>query len=188
MKKIIASTIASLLLIPSFSQAGETTELEILYTDVNPDYSPFPNGDGVALGIEHNFDNGLFATGYFNSADFTASGPEVGREEVNSWFTAGVGYRFDKTEGFYSLLTLESVDTESESYDGFGIHLGYQADFSENWAGLLQVGYIDTEFSDYHIKAKLLYRVSDDIALTIGLRDYHEWDYVSYEGGVVWRF
>ena len=127
--------------------------------------------------------------GFFNETDFLASGPEVGRVEVESWLEAGVGYSINHKWGqFYTLLTYESITAKSKTFDGFGAHLGYRNNIYENLAGIIQFGYLETEFHDFQLEAKLIYKISGNLALTLGLRDYDDRDYTSYETGVIYRF
>lgn len=165
------------------------TNLELMFSVTNPDYKPFQSEEGVAFNGAYSFDNGLFISGYYNATDFTASGPEVGGETVKSWAEAGVGYAFDSQWGhYYSLITLESIDTENKTYDGYGAHFGYRNDFAEDWSGTLQFGYIDTGFDDWQLLVKLYYDISDRVDLTLGIRDYHLWDMTNYEAGIKFKF
>ncbi len=164
-------------------------QMELLYTGANPDYKPFETTYGFSITGEYDFDNGLFLSGFYNETDFLASGPEVGNVNVESWLETGIGYAFDHEWGqFYSLITFESITAEHHTYEGFGAHFGYRKDWSENWSTVLQFGYLDTEFHDFQLQAKVNYKISDNFAVTLGLRDYDDWDYTSYEVGIVYRF
>jgi len=165
------------------------SEVSILYSAANPDYKPFESTFGYALNGQYNFENGLFVSGYFNETDFKASGPLVGGVDVNSWSEVGIGYSFDHDLGqFYTLITFESIDTELKTYDGYGAHFGYRNNFVQDWTGVVQLGYIDTEFDDWQLIGKLYYSLTDNLSLTLGIRDYNNWDYTNYEAGVVFRF
>jgi len=161
----------------------------LLYTGANPDYKPFKSTYGYAVAGEYNFENGLFVSGFYNDTDFMASGPEVGGVNVKSWTEVGVGYAFDHEWGqFYSLITFESIDAEHNTYEGAGAHFGYRNNFAENWTGIMQFGYLDTEFHDFQMQGKLIYNLTNNLALSLGLRDYHDWDYTSYEAGIRYQF
>ena len=165
------------------------TQVSLLYTSANPDWKPFETGHGFAIAGEYDFDNGLFVQGFYNNADFMGSGPEVGGENFTSWLEAGIGYAFKNQWGqFYTLITYESVKSELTTFDGAGAHFGYRNDFADNWAAILQFGVINTDFQDYQIEAKLIYDISDNFAITLGLRDYADWDLTSYEAGISYYF
>jgi len=165
------------------------TQLELMYSASNPDYKPYKSTSGTAISGQFDFSNGLFLSGYFNETDFPGSGPKVRQFNVESWTEVGVGYTFDHEWGeFYSLITIESVDTQTKTFDGYGAHFGYRNQFSEQLTGVIQLGHIDTDFGDWQLIGKLYYQVSDNIALTLGIRDYDSWDYTNYETGIVFRF
>ena len=164
-------------------------QIEFLYSGANPDYKPFETTYGYSITGEYDFDNGLFVSGFYNETDFLASGPEVGKVEVESWLEAGIGYAFNHDWGqFYSLITFESITAKLKTYEGFGAHFGYRKDWSENWSTVLQFGYLDTDFHDFQLEAKVNYKIAENFAVTLGLRDYDDWDYTSYEAGIAYRF
>ncbi len=165
------------------------TQISLLYTAANPDWKPFETGYGFAIAGEYDFDNGLFVKGFYNDADFTGSGPKVGGENITRWLEAGIGYAFKNQWGqFYTLITYESAEAELTTFEGAGAHFGYRNDFAENWTAILQFGVIYTEFYDNQLEAKLIYNLSDNFAITLGLRDYDEWDLTSYEAGINFYF
>jgi len=165
------------------------SELELLYTAANADYKPFESSYGFSISGKYNFENGLFISGFFNETDFLASGPEVGSVNVESWLEAGIGYTFEHDWGqFYSLITFETITAKNQTYDGYGAHFGYQKNFSANLSTILQFGYLDTGFHDYQLQAKVKYKITKDITVSLGLRDYDDWDYTSYEAGVMILF
>ncbi|RLA04162.1 MAG: hypothetical protein DRQ47_03855, partial [Gammaproteobacteria bacterium] len=115
----LQSNTLQLFLLVSFSVSGllfssqlmAQTQLELLYTGVNPDYKPYSTSYGAAIAGQYDFDNGLFVNGYFNAIEFEPSGPDAGHLTVKSWAEAGLGYAFDHDWGqFYSLLTVKSID------------------------------------------------------------------------------
>ena len=165
------------------------SQFAVLYTAANPDYSPFDDGHGFSIKAEYDFDNGLFLTGFYNGTDFRASGPEVGNLHIDSWLETGIGYSFDHRWGtFYSLITFEKITADSQTLEGFGAHFGYRKDFSQDWNAILQFGHIDTEFHDYQLELMVNYKLADNFSITVGLRDYADWDYTSYEAGFIYRF
>ena len=165
------------------------SEVSIVYSVANPDYKPFESTGGYAISGQFYFDNGLFLSGYFNETDFKASGPYVGNVDVESWAELGVGFSFDHEIGkFYSLITVESIDTAQKVYDGYGVHIGYVKNLTHNWKVVAQAGYLDTNFDDWQLMGQIDYALSDVFSLTIGIRDYDSWDYTNYEAGVVFRF
>ena len=165
------------------------SEVSIVYSVANPDYKPFESTDGYAIDGRFYFDNGVFLSGYFNETDFKASGPYVGNVDVESWAELGVGFSFDHDSGkFYSLITVENIDTAQKVYDGYGVHIGYSNNFSRNWMVVAQAGYLDTDFDDWQLMGRLYYALSDVFGLTLGIRDYDSWDYTHYEAGVALRF
>ncbi len=165
------------------------TQISLLYTGANPDWKPYDTGYGFAIAGEYDFDNGLFVKGFYNDADFTGSGPEVGGKNITSWLETGIGYAFKNQWGqFYTLITYENAEAKLTTFEGAGAHFGYRNDFAENWAAILQFGVIYTEFHDSQIEAKLIYNLSENFAITLGLRDYGEWDLTSYEAGISYYF
>lgn len=164
-------------------------QIELLFTGANPDYKPFESTYGYSITGEYDFSSGLFLSGFYNETNFLASGSKVGNVNVQSWLETGIGYAFDHEWGqFYSLLTFESIAAEHRTYEGFGAHFGYRKDWATNWSTVLQLGYLDTDFHDFQLQAKVNYKIADNFAITVGLRDYANWDYTSYEAGLVYRY
>ncbi len=187
LRKRITSLLWLCLLTGNIAYAED--HITLLYTAANPDWKLFETTYGYSLTGEYDFDNGLFISGFYNETDFRASGPEVGNVNVQDWTQAGIGYAFDHEWGhFYSLITFESIKAEHNTYEGSGAYFGYQKNFAENWTANVQFGYLDTEFHDFQMEGKLIYNISDNIAVTLGLRDYHDWDYTSYETGIRYQF
>jgi len=186
MKLIIASITA--LLFCSKLLATDS-EVGLWYTGANPDYKPFESEYGFAFTISSQYDSGLFSKLLHNDTDFRASGPEVGGVQIQSWTEVGMGYTFPEQWGnFYSYLSYSSIDSALTSYSGLGIHLGYEKHWSKSWRGLIQFGYIDTDFHDFQLEGQLFYQLNDDFSVNLGLRDYHDWDYTSYEAGITYYF
>lgn len=162
------------------------SELGFWYTGANPDYKPFSTDYNFGLTWEQQLtDDSAFSLMY-NDTDFNPSGPVVGSIRVNSWVE--VGYEYFLAEDLYVMASYTTVDTTRGTEDGFGIHIGYDIDWTDSLYSSLQFGLIDTGFSDYQLIGSLNYELTEQFEIAFKLRDYHEWDYTSYEFGVIFSF
>jgi hypothetical protein len=172
----------------SFTYAQTQNQVGLWYTGANPDYKPFKTKHGLALTYERAFRQDYFARLYFNETDFTASGPEVGFENITSWTELGFGVEHDILPGLYSYYSYTDVQSEDTSFDGFGIHVGYRWHWNQEWHSLIQVGHLDTGFSDIQLIGKLNYQFHPSASFSLAIKDHADWDLTSYEAGVVYRF
>ncbi len=170
------------------------TEIAIMYGAANPDYKPFETTYDYSISGRYEFENGLFLNGYYSETDFLPSGPYVGGTRVSNWQEVGLGFTFNHEWGeFYSLLSIEDIETQVDTIDGYGAHFGYNNQFAQDWKATMQLGRIKTtlddwQLYDWQLLGKLNYQVSDNLSLTFALRDYDKWDYTNYEAGVIFHF
>ena len=164
-------------------------QLGLWYSGANPDYKPYPTEHGLAISLESQLDNKFFVRLKHDTTEFLGSGPEVGGEQFNSWTEVGVGYALnDWLKGLYTYVSYTSVDGESETIDGPGVHLGYQWQWNKQWSSRIQVGHLDTEIDDIQLEGQLNYQFADSFQLSIALQDHSDWDYTFYKVGVLYRF
>ena len=165
------------------------SSIGIWHSSANPDWKPFDTGTGWAATLDYDVTENLFARVNYYDTSFRASGPEVGRREVNNWSEYGLGYSLGAIfDGLYVYASYTDVSTINGALDGPGIHLGYRYKFAEDWSGFIQVGQIDTGFFDVQLEVQLQYQITEDLNLAVGLRDHHDWDMTNYHVGLSWDF
>ncbi len=173
-------------------QPSWRAEIDVSYSEANPDYKPFSNGEGVALhavAFWHNWQ----VFGRLAEAEFQPSG-EVAGGTMKDWWALGLGYERPITErwsvrgrsAFQGLTRKRSTTRSSEQGYEFAVGAGFSP--TQAWQFYLDVGVMDVLIDDWSLSFEGRYRMSERVYLVARLRDYADFDLTYYEGGIGLRF
>ncbi|WP_020407268.1 hypothetical protein [Hahella ganghwensis] len=175
----------TLILVSCNVGAGELIyRLDASYSEANPDYSPFENGDGLSLYAEVKGREGIFAFARHTDVNFRPSGPVSG-DIVEYWNELGLGFRHPVSEHFSVLgnMSWQSLKKGEERERGHGVQVGLRYQPFQPFGLELYVGRVDILIRDWILRAEAEYHLTQNIYLIARLRDYADWDVTYYEFG-----
>lgn len=163
--------------------------VEVDFSENNPDFKPYSNGDGYNFVGAISLPERNFAFVLYNDAPFRASGNEIGRgQEIDYWAIAGLGHAIRLAERVDLIVDASFRSTSLGERDeaGYGIGAGVRL---APWRPLeltLHLAGIDLVETDLEMMAELAIRPWPALAFVTRLRDYGQWDFTAYEAGVRW--
>ena len=159
--------------------------LDVSYSEANPDYSPFPNGEGVSLYGRLSYQDSWFTYLRYSDAEFRPSG-EVQGDEVDVWQEVGLGYKYTFNELWYleGAVSYQGVEQGNNDENGHEIQLGVGLTPIDALAFELSIGQIDVQIDDWNLDFETRYYFLDGVYAVAKLRDYADWDFTYYEGGL----
>lgn len=176
----------SLTLLGIVSTCHAETYLETAYSEVNPDWKPYANGEGIRILGKLELPHSFYLFGSYNTATLKTSGPLSAHGKAENWRIAGAGWAFP-IASFISLhggASYQGVRTGSGYHDGMAVHAGFHLT-PMKWAFLeLDVGYLDLLVDDISLEATLGVRPTEKLAITVRIHDHSEWDFTAYEAGL----
>lgn len=158
---------------------------DISYSEANPDYSPFPNGEGTSLFAKLFYLDQVFLTVRTTDSSFKPSGPVSGAE-VEKWQEFGLGYR----QRFNEFWALELSYLYQEIKQAGDYESGHENQIGVVYSPLdkldleLSLGKLDLQIDDWNLDFEARYSVFENVYLTAKLRDYADWDFTFYEAGI----
>jgi len=163
--------------------------VDVSYTEANPDFSPFSNGEGVTVYGRLTVEQLFFIYGRHGNAAFKPSGPVSGAE-VEGWSEAGAGLRYPLSESWSieGMLNRQRVSRSDQSHSGHGYKAGVAWQAMAPLGFRLYVGNVDILIEDTTLAFEVDYSILDNIYLIARLRDYADWDFTFYELGLGLRF
>jgi hypothetical protein len=174
-----------------FTQAGDFEfRADLSYSEANPDYSAFDNGEGVTWYGRVTYAQSVFAFVRRSDASFQPSGMVSGAE-IDHWLETGLGYHLPISEqwameAIVSHQKIEQVGGNKESGKGYQLGARYRPVESIGFG--LDVGKVDVKIDDWTLAFEVDYQLSDHVYFVGRLRDYADWDFTYYEGGFGVRF
>lgn len=168
---------------------GLRLDLDASYSVANPDYSPFPNGEGVSIYGQLVYQDALLLLARYNDASFRPSGPAAGGI-VESWSELGLGYRWRWSAAWASelLLTAQRVENTQYSESGWQVQLGARLQALEALSFAAHFGYLDVLLDDFTMTFEAKHQFHERVYAVARLRDYADWDFTYYEVGLGLRF
>lgn len=159
--------------------------VDVSYTEANPDFSPFPNGEGVSVYGRIEYDETWLASYRQTNASFQPSGPVSG-DDVDIWRELGVGFHhaFNETWAVEGLVSYQQIDQGSNDESGHELQLGVSLSPSRVVEFDLSVGQLDLQIDDWNLDFETRVNAYKDFYLTAKLRDYADWDFTYYELGM----
>ncbi|OZG75253.1 hypothetical protein BTA51_02390 [Hahella sp. CCB-MM4] len=158
--------------------------LDVSYSEANPDYSAFENGDGASIYGEILANDAIFA--FIRRADvkFRPSGPVDGGS-VEYWDELGAGFKHPISDSFFILgnMSLQYLKKKDKNERGHGVQVGARYQPFESFGVNLYAGRIDVVIKDWTLRAEMDYRLTQHTYLVARLRDYADWDVTYYEFG-----
>jgi len=163
--------------------------VDLSYSEANPDFSAFANGEGLTWYGRATYAQSVFAFVRLSNARFQPSG-RVSGAEVEHWFESGLGYHFPLS-GRWALegnIAYQKIGENGDDNSGKSYQLGLRyRPFSAVGFGL-DVGRIDVKIDDWTLVFEIDYQLTDHVYFIGRLRDYADWDFTYYEGGVGFTF
>ncbi len=191
---MIKTNLLFLLVLVSFPSAAELSwRADVTYTEANPDFSAFSNGEGYSIYAEVLHEAGVFGALRHTDAEFQPSGPVSGGE-VSTWQSVALGYRHDLDEHWLLEGRVSFQENERElsggkdKESGHAIELGAGFKVFDPLSVRLNVGTLDLLIDDWTLRAELEYSFSENIYAIARLRDYADWDFTYYEAGLGIKF
>jgi len=166
---------------------------DLTYTEANPDWKPFSNGDGYSVYAEAWHGIGAFGAFRYTDARLQPSGP-VNGGFINYWQSIDVGYRYGRTRNYQLEARLSyqqnerELPTTTQTQSGLGYEIGGSVKLLERLRLRLNLSTIDIEIKDWTLRSELQFDISDRLFLIARLRDYNDWDFTYYEAGIGLRF
>ena len=185
--------VAMLCSVATYAQSGSTPtdwwyELDMSYSEANPDYKPFPNGEGETLHGRLGWKNWQGFVRYAN-AEFQPSG-EVAGGTIKDWWAVGAAYRYELSSDWVvragvSIQELTRVINGNEDTEN-----GHEFAVGTLWQPLeslrfgLDVGVMDVVIDDWSLHFEARYQIQKPVYLVARLRDYADFDLTYYEAGL----
>ena len=167
-------------------------ELDVSYSEANPDYKPFTNGEGETLHARVMWQQWHGFVRYAN-AEFQPSG-EVAGGTIKDWWAVGGAYEHRFSSQWSALVgaSLQGLTrvtgAQEEDEDGYEVALGARWQMLDSLRLGVDVGVMDLVIDDWSLNAELRYEVSEPVYVVARLRDYADFDLTYYEAGLGLRF
>ena len=159
--------------------------VDINYSEANPDFSPFPNGEGISVYGRLSYDSAFLFARHSNP-EFRPSGDVSSADEVESWNELGLGYALDVHDNWTIEAGASWQEVEQGDNDESGHEIYIGAGF-QPWDSLsfdLSVGQIDVQIDDWNLDFETRYSFYENVYFVAKLRDYADWDFTYYEAGL----
>ena len=190
----LRTLLLGLLLVLSAARVVPSAELpydfiEVAAVDLNPDYSRFENGQGFSLAVSKTLSSIFFVDGRYTKAHIRVGGDIQGRE-ITDWWHLGMFLRNDLTSRFHVVggVALQGTKLAGDNESGFSVQLGLRSLPFERVEVNVSIGYLDLVIEDFQTIIEANYRLTENLSIGVRIRDYADWDYSSYEGGVRYNF
>lgn len=178
---------------PSVHAEDIRVHADLTYTEANPDWKPYPNGEGFSVYGELWAELGVFGAYRYTDAELIPSGAVSGGT-INDWQSLDAGYRY----GWHQDWQLEArlsyqqnerdLGTRTRKESGLGYELGGAVELIDRLNLRLNIGTIDVEISDWVLRSELQFDFNDRLFAIARLRDYADWDFTYYEAGFGVKF
>lgn len=169
--------------------------IELAYSENNPDEKSLENGTGFTLSGSVPLAGRLYGFGRFNHAEADLCWEECPLQTrtihtMDDWLVLGLGYHWPLKENtdLTAAIDYQSVELDGSREHGGGVLLGIRTRPADRWDLSFQIGYFNLEFDDFQLVGEVAYKISERLDVVGRLRDFNDWDYSSYEGGVRYRF
>lgn len=192
-----SASVLALFLLASMSPVVNAEEIrvhaDLTYTEANPDWKPYPNGEGFSAYGELWADVGLFGAFRYTDAELKASG-SVSGGIVNYWQSLDAGYRYGWNQDwqFEARLNYQQnerdLGTMTRKESGMGYELGGALELIDQLTLRLNLGKINVEISDWVLRSELQFDFNERLFAIARLRDYADWDCTYYEAGIGVKF
>ena len=174
----------------AFASAQELAyRADLAYSIANPDYSPYPNGEGLAWYGRVTLDQSVFVFTRGSNAQFKPSGMVSGAE-IDRWLEAGLGYQHALSElwRLEGNVSYQEISQDNAKENGKGLQVGAHYQALEQLGLGLHLGKVDVQIDDWTLLFEADYQIAEHVYLVGRLRDYADWDFTYYEVGVGLNF
>jgi len=163
--------------------------VELAYADGNPDHKPYANADGYALILNKDLNGAFFLVASYNREKFNVGGALSGRE-VSDWTSAGPFWRWQCHPRFHLVVgaTWQHAALDGKKQDGYALQIGFRSRPLDRVEFNLMFGYLDLVIDDIQTIGGIYLQLIPSLDLGFRVRDYADWDYTSYEGGLRFHF
>lgn len=158
---------------------------DISYSEANPDYSPFPNGDGISLYARLDYRDTAFVYLRSTDAEFQPSGPVSGGN-VKDWQEIGLGYHYGLSDqwSLEASASYQEIEQAGSDDNGHEFQLGVGFRPIEKLDLDLSLGALDLQINDWNLDFEARYHFVERFYIVTKLRDYADWDFTYYEAGL----
>lgn len=191
------ASLLTLLLLVGISPSAHAEDIrvhaDLTYTEANPDWKPYSNGEGFSVYGELWADLGVFGAYRYTDAELRTSG-SVSGGIVNEWQSLDAGYRYGWNQDWQLEARLSyqqnerDLGTRTREESGLGYELGGAIELIDRLNLRLNLGKIDVEISDWVLRSELQFDFNDRLFAIARLRDYADWDFTYYEAGIGVKF
>lgn len=178
-----------------YAGAQDYQYIELVYSENNPDEKNLTNGTGFTLAGSMHLNSRFYSFGWLNHAEVELCWLECFKQSriihtMNDWLMLGLGYHWplrDNTD-LTAAINYQSAELDGSREHGGGILLGVRTRPVEALNLAVQAGYFRLEFDDFQIIGEATYQITEHLDFVGRIRDFNDWDYSSYEGGLRYRF
>ena len=163
--------------------------IELGVVDLNPDYSPFENGHGFSLMASKTLLSSLFIEGQYIKAKIKVGG-DLQSRELTDWWHLGTFLKTDLSSKLHLIggVALQGTHLAGQNESGFSLQVGFRSLPFKRLEFNMRVGYLDLFIKDLQTIIEANYHLTDNFSIALRIRDYADWDYSSYEGGIRYNF
>lgn len=162
---------------------------EIDYATGNSDWKQYRHGGGYSLILNKDLIWNTFLMAAYTREEFRIGGPIQGRE-LSDWIAVGPAWRWEVHPRFHlvTAATWQRAVLDDENEDGYGLHVGFRSRPFDRLEINFLIGYLDLVIEDVQAIGEVYLQLLPWLDLGARVRDYADWDYTSYEGGLRFHF
>ena len=163
--------------------------IELNYSTVNADYSPFDDGYGYSLGGSKKIGDIFYLTGNYTHARARIGG-DIRSQELSDWWAVGPFAAWAINPRFHLIggVTVQGAVLDDRTETGYCLQAGFRALPLRHVEFNLFMGYLDVVIKDIQTIGEVYYHINETLAVGGRVRDYADWDYTCYDVGLRYSF
>ena len=168
------------------SPQGYGVNVEIAYSEGNPDYSYFANGEGYTVLASYALSEHVYLQGHANEVEFKPGGPINGSRVQKNWRSVGAEYKHPVAENLNvtAEANYERQEFSDDAVTGYSIGSGIELKLLPAVDFNVRLNYMNIELDDWQLTGELFFYLNKNVYCSLRIRDYDENDFTYYEGGV----